>query len=400
MNALFVAALPPERSSMVGRILPLARATARAGHQVRLLTLSGRAAPPFTETRMVDGVSLRVVGPNLRATSNTAPDAVTTWRRFRAGRAALARTLAALPADVVVLAKPQLQNTPPVLDALATRPYPLVLDVDDLEGTASRLPLPLGWYASWLEHRALRRAVAITACSPFLAEYARRVNPRATVEFLPTGIDLPASVPPARLRDRLRLPGGAKIILYVGSLSVASGHRVDALVDAFARLLTLDALPEAHLVLAGTGLDAERLRARAGDDLPLSTRVHFLGRFTPPEDLALAREANLLVDPVDRTAANEAKSSHRVLLALATGTPVVAGNVGIRSFLLPPILHADCLYEPNDPNALWRALTRGLDPALGDRFPRATAGLIENRTWHTIGPHFVHLLESVARTSA
>ncbi len=400
---------------MVGRILPLARAVQRAGHEVALYTLSGNGAQPQGSTMGDHWVW--VAGPNRRPDGEAIPSPLGTIRRWRAGLAGLRRALADEHPDIVVLAKPQLQNTGPALELAARTGAPLVLDADDLEAEASRLPSLLRVYASTLETRAARAAALITACSPFLVDHYRRLtadSPSAEtsgdgrrptsevpprVELLPTGITVPADIPPAPLRPRLGLPADARIILYVGSLSIASGHRLDLLLAAFQQLMMQNSERETHLVFAGSGLDEAWLRAHAArlqtPDPRLPTRIHFLGRFSPPEDFALAQEADLLVDPVDASRTNRAKSSHRVMLALATGKPIVAGNVGLRPFLLPPSVHGDCLYDPTDSASFTAALRRGLAPECAERFRRETEGRISQWTWETLGTRFVQLIESL-----
>lgn len=379
---------------MRGRTLPLVAALTRAGHSVMVFTLSGQRQPPFVAEDNQSGVSVKTVGPNLRATDASWPGFWTTVSRFRQGHRALRDALSDAKADLIVLAKPQPQNTSAALEHAKTLRVPLIADIDDLEAYASRLPWPVRRYVASLEARALRRALVVTACSPFLVEHARRINPAARVELLPTGIEVPKDVPPIRFRERLSLPAEARVILYVGSLSRASGHRVDHLLDAFAVLRE----PETYLVLAGGGTDADALRARVRS-LPgaVSQRVHFWGSFSPPEDVALAREVNLLVDPVDASVVNAAKSSHRVMLALATGTPVIAGNVGIRPTLLPPSLHAVCLYTPEKPGDLTRALRRGLDPGFRALFERETKHLAHQWTWQELGKRFVRIVEETTR---
>lgn len=394
MRVLFVSALPPERSSMVGRILPLAQEVrvAGRGHVVDILTLSGARRRPYVESREVEGVHIRTVGPALRATDDHHPNPVRALPRFLAGQAALTKALSTRKADVIILAKPQPQNTFPVLSWAEHTATPLVVDLDDRETEASRLPGPVRGAAGHLETQAVQQATAVTAATPALVEHAHALRPAARAEFLPTGIRIPATIPSARLRERLGLSPDAKIILYVGSLSMHSGHRVDALLEAFNELA--DAVPSAHLVLAGDGIDEQRLRAACSLP-PVASRIHFLGRFAPPEDFALAHEANLLVDPVDRSLANEAKSSHRVLLALATGTPVVAGDVGVRPLFLPATLHKACLYDPDNPKALGAALAHGLHPTFRAQFRARTHGRIDQWTWPALGKQFVSLLESL-----
>ncbi len=392
MRVVFVAALPPERSSVIGRILPLGAAVQAANHSVEVLSLSGNDRPPFARTTERLGVRVRLVGPSLRATSTKTPSVHDTWYRYRAGRNALTQALRNTRADVIILTKPQLQNAPPVLAYARRNGVPLILDADDLEGAASRFPPVVRWYAERLEKASARAAEIVTACSPFLVHYFQEQSPKTRVEFLPTGIDIP-TVPPSRLRERLALPSDARIILYVGSLSIASGHRVDLLLKAFTRLADRT-IGKTHLVIAGDGIDEGSLRRDAAQSVARD-RIHFLGRFTPPEDTALARDVDLLVDPVDATPTNEAKSSHRTMLGLMIGTPIVTGNVGIRPSLVPPALHGECLYNPASEETLDRALIRGLEPAFRENFRKHAAGLSEQWTWKVLGTSFVRIVESL-----
>ncbi len=398
MTVLFVCALPPERSSVIGRLLPLALAAHEAGHTVSVLTLSGSTRPPFASTEDRFGVALNLVGPNIRATERSSPGFGETLVRFLAGLRALDRSLRSTQADVLVLCKPQLQNTTPALAAARRMRCPLLLDVDDLEAEASRAPHVVGWVLRTLEAKAARAASVITCASPFLVDRFRSLHRTARVELLPTGIE-PRPTSPVHFRERLGIPREEKLILYVGSLSLSSGHRVDALLEAFERFMSSPSAPPARLILAGDGLDEHELRARAARS-PHAARIRFLGRFTPPLDLALAREADLLVDPVDRTPSNEAKSSHRTMLALATGTPIVAGDVGIRRTLLPPALHEPCLYNPADPGALPAALARGLADDFAPYFRAASEGRITRCTWNALGAQFCSLLDDLAETRA
>ncbi|TSC62682.1 MAG: hypothetical protein G01um1014106_600, partial [Parcubacteria group bacterium Gr01-1014_106] len=397
-------------SSMVGRILPLAEEVGAAGHTVDVLTLSGSEQSPYTtEAHYGEHVTLRTVGPSLRATQAAQAGFFTTVKRFFAGRTALFNALTQYSADIIVLAKPQLQNTSPVLAIAQERGIPLLLDVDDDEVRSSRIPIVLRGYVAGLEARAIRAAAAVTAASPALVEHVREHRPDVRTELFPTGIRIPSVIRQARLRERLHLSPDAKILLYVGSLSISSGHRVDLLLEAFSELV--QSSPDVHLVLAGDGIDAEKLRTMAHTlfpgshangnvrvgGYPIPERIHFLGRFTPPEDIALAREANLLVDPVDHNPANIAKSSHRVLLALATGTPIIAGNIGIRPILLPPALHRMCLYDPHTRGSLHDAIVRSLnDGTMRLHFQQQTVGRVDQWTWPMLRGKFVQILESVA----
>jgi len=100
------------------------------------------------------------------------------------------------------------------------------------------------------------------------------------------------------------------LVVYVGRL-VAS-KRVDVLLRAFAEA----ALPNAHLVVAGEGPLAERLRADAPPN------VTFTGFLPPPETALLLRAADVAVVP-----SSDEPWGAVVLEAVASGTPVLATDV-------------------------------------------------------------------------
>ncbi len=100
------------------------------------------------------------------------------------------------------------------------------------------------------------------------------------------------------------------LVVYVGRL-VAS-KRVDVLLRAFAEA----AFPNAHLVVAGEGPLAERLRA----DAPPS--VTFTGFLQTPEVALLLRAADVAVVP-----SSDEPWGAVVLEAVASGTPVLATDV-------------------------------------------------------------------------
>lgn len=132
--------------------------------------------------------------------------------------------------------------------------------------------------------------------------------------ILSNGIDLGAYSPgPAddRIRHRYGLPAAGPLILSVGRLSPEK--RMDVLLDAAARLG-----PGTQIVMAGTGPDEARLRARA-QRLGIGAKVRFLG-FVPGPDLpGIYRLADVFA------IASEAElQSLTTMEAMATGLPVVA----------------------------------------------------------------------------
>lgn len=385
MNVLFLATLPPESSTIVGRTLPLATALKSRGHDVRLLTLGDL---PHS-SGMYDGIPVTIAGPSLRGDTSARPPLSQTLRRFWAGRAGLTQAAVPLHPACVILVKPHPQNV-----SIAQKiSCPVILDVDDDERWALRLRFPERWLMEYVERRAASRAALVTACSPALVERYRHELHARQVEYVPTGIT-PSTAAAPDLRRMFRLPPEAKIILYIGSLAVSSGHRVDQLLAAWDALAAND--PNLHLVCAGGGIHAEGIQAQAAS-LRLGARVHFSGRYKAEEAQGLVKQATLLVDPVDNTAAARAKSSSRMLLALLTGVPIVAGDVGIRRDMLPSPCRSKALYAPGNPVSLLTALRYGLTPAAREQFSKATRDSWQRWSWETVGTTFAALVENAVR---
>jgi glycosyltransferase involved in cell wall biosynthesis len=133
----------------------------------------------------------------------------------------------------------------------------------------------------------------------------------------------------ARLTVTSRIPNGVRAAppesrqvgseasrhwLFVGRLSVQKG--VDLLLEAIALLKAQRINVELRIV--GDGPEASSLLAQR-DRLGLQGRVHFLGRMTHEDTLALLPQARALVLP-----SRYEGLSNAALEALAAGTPVVA----------------------------------------------------------------------------
>lgn len=178
-------------------------------------------------------------------------------------------------------------------------------------------PGPVGAAAVSWERRAASWADAIVCVSEGerLAGEAAGIDGRLRV--LPNGIDLeafPRLVPEDRSRARERLGlDAAPLAVCVGRLSHQKGQ--DVLLDAWPQVLAQ--VPDAQLVLVGTGPDEEALRKRA--------RV--TGEVTNVRDWLVA--ANVVVQP-----SRWEGLPYTVLEAMASGRDVVATDVaGMRDAL-------------------------------------------------------------------
>ncbi len=202
---------------------------------------------------------------------------------------------------------------------------------------ARRIPLVVGLHGSdvflaerpWarpLVARALRRARALTSCSP---ELARRVEALGFdsrwSRVIPYGVDVglftPAGPGRAEWRARLQIPADAPVFLGVGRMATKKGFHVLAeVLPGF-----LAAVPEAHVVLAGGGdLLVELRRATA----ELADRVHFPGPVLHDELPGLYRAADVFVLPAVHDRAGNVDGLPNVILeAMASGLPVVASAI-------------------------------------------------------------------------
>lgn len=200
-----------------------------------------------------------------------------------------------------------------------------------------RLPLVIGLHGSdvflaeraWarpLVARALDRTRVLTSCSP---ELARRVEAigfdAAATRVIPYGVDVALFRPdPSRRaiwRQRLGVPDSAPLLLGVGRMAAKKGFQV--LVEALPALL--GAVPDAHVVLAGSGDLLDSLRRGAA---PFGERVHFPGAVLHDELPDLYRAADLFVLPAVHDRAGNVDGLPNVILeAMASGLPVVASAI-------------------------------------------------------------------------
>jgi len=151
----------------------------------------------------------------------------------------------------------------------------------------------------------------------------------------------------AAWQERLAVPPGARVVLSVARFSPV--RRMDLYLPSV-MVETLRVRPEAFFVIAGDGVDFDRIKggvAQAG----LSDRVKLLGAVPAEEVPALYALADVFLLP------SYTEGFPRVLLeAMAFGRPVVATDAGGIRDILPESqqsLVSDC----RDPGALARNLT-------------------------------------------
>lgn len=338
MTIAFCTTLRLDAATLAGRILPLSRQLAKQ-YEVHIIHLGTsqpdavlhfHSAGPEPFTRTTHGKE-RHRGLKL----------LTTFIRIAIQTAA---HLQRIRPDVIVIAKPLPHNTGGVtLYRLAHRRSKIILDADDFELTANQLTSLLQRSAvHWSERQAATLAHAIIVATPFLQDHFQQLTSgRKPVHLIPTGLD-----PELFAKLSSRPPPAAPRLLYLGSLSAGSGHRVDLLPSILALVRKYN--PAATLTIAGFGDDENALRTALAQT-GLNRAVRWVGRFTNQDVAGLVVDASLIIDPIDASITQRAKSSFRTLVAAAAGRPVVTSNVGIRPQLLPPDLHDRFFANAADP---------------------------------------------------
>lgn len=145
----------------------------------------------------------------------------------------------------------------------------------------------------------------------------KRPHDRMMVEnlrYLPCGVQLD-HFKPVKKRQPLSGPD-TKTIVYVGRIEKRKG--VEYLINAFADLV--QRLPEARLIIAGQGVQAEKLQQRVkSEEIP---HITFAGYVSDAKRLHLLQNADLACFP-----STQGEGFGIVLLeAMACGTPLLAGN--------------------------------------------------------------------------
>ncbi|MGQ0796762.1 MAG: glycosyltransferase family 4 protein [Methanobacteriota archaeon] len=237
---------------------------------------------------------------------------------------------------------------------------------DALRAVRRRRGALAAWAYARLEARAFpsfRAAIAVDATT---AEAYRRRYPDAAarIRVIPIAVDpaLVASADPA---------GGAGVegpprFLYAGRLSIEK--RVDRIIDAVADRVRL---PDASLVVAGSGPDERRLRSRAN-----GASVRFEGNLDRAALAAWYRRADAVV------LASEYEGLPSVALeALAVGCPVVA----LRGCGVDALLADGGGVLADGPDDLARALAEAVRLRRGGARVRLPDGF----TWDTVGPRIL-----------
>ncbi|SFU46989.1 Glycosyltransferase involved in cell wall bisynthesis [Pseudoduganella namucuonensis] len=153
----------------------------------------------------------------------------------------------------------------------------------------------------------------ITVCNALKDEMVQLGVAADAITPLRNGVDLQRFAPADRGAARARLGLTGFTLLSVGLLDPRKGH--DLVIRALAEL------PDARLLIAGTGPERKRLEDLARE-VGVAPRVRFLGSVPQTELAGYYNAADMLV-----LASSREGWANVLLESMACGTPVVASNV-------------------------------------------------------------------------
>lgn len=216
----------------------------------------------------------------------------------------------------------------------------IILDVDDYELTANKLTsLAQRGVIHWSERTAAKISSVIVTASPFLSDhFSQLTRGRKKIRMIPTGI--------TRHNINFKNHKPSHNLLYIGSVSLSSGHRVDLLPEIFYQVR--QTIADTTLTIAGSGDDVQLLQKKFKQ---MNLPVIWLGRFNNNYISQILQSSDIILDPIDASIANRAKSSFRILAAGLFGKAAVTSNVGIRPELIPSLLHESFFAEPESTNS-------------------------------------------------
>lgn len=394
MKVAFLSTSSPDDPLLAGRWLPLAREMVRLGHTVHFLTLHHdyKPGPP----RQEEGVWLHEVGQMHVRGAGDARRPLSGWPLLQVALGAtfaLLRRALQVQVEAYHICKPQPMNGLAGLLAARWRGRPCYLDCDDYEAGVNRFT-GRGQRAvvRWFEDALPRYMAGVTVNTHFLAERVRQLGviPERIV-YLPNGVErsyLTRQDPGVgrRLRKQYGLLD-RPVILYVGTLNL-TGHPLGLLLAAFARVLVQ--VPTAHFVLVGGGEDRATLEHQV-EELGLQGQVTFIGAVRRAQVPDYIQLGDLSVDPVLDDMVARARSPLKLFESMASGIPVVTGDVGDRREILGDG-QAGLLVPAGDAAALAEGIIALLrDPARRQQMSAAGRARAAHYTWDRLVPPLLRL---------
>jgi glycosyltransferase involved in cell wall biosynthesis len=364
------------KATVSARTFPMAQALTARGHQVTILVA------PYDNLadagQIIDRDAVRIENLSLKRVTALTPLSAA-WR--------LAAHARDLRPDVVHVFKPVGYAALAGMVLCYTSRLPLVVDTDDWEGTGgwnSVNPYPWHWrrFFDFQERWLPRHSAAVTVASRTLETQVWGMGvPPNRVFYVPNcpGMtflsrrDNIQQADRARVRDTLGI-GTAPMAIYVGHISL--GDDLDLALAAFRQVR--DRVPDARMVIVGTGDGLDRLQTLAAE-IRLADAVIFTGWIDHVNVPAYLAAADVAIYPYRDSLVNRAKCSIKILEYMTMGKAIITHRVGQN---LEYLEHgrSGILAKPGDVKEFAEGLVAALtDRAYADNLGAQAAQRIERR---------------------
>ncbi|MBI3934185.1 MAG: glycosyltransferase family 4 protein [Acidobacteria bacterium] len=333
---------PPEtaRGGIGTQTWNKARALARLGHTVHVLSCAARPGPDV-RAEVDAGITVHRMQPPGFEFPVYEPHTYWlgyTWSVLRQ----LRRLMETTPFDMIDFAEYGAEGFAYQLDRTPWNWVPVVVQ---LHGPLSMFAERIGWpdkdsafhrVGTFMEGVSIKHADGLMACSANIADFTSRFYgvPRESIDVVHCGVDAEAFRPGAEdERDE-----GRPTMLFVGNIAANKG--VDTIFEAVLRLRSK--YPGIRLQILGKGDDGhvEELQSRAGS-AGAGASIEFPGFVGRDQLPVFYRRAHVFASP----AQHEVGVANVYIEAMASGCPVVASTTGGASeavisgqmgFLVPP----------------------------------------------------------------
>ena len=366
-----------------GRFFPIAKALAYHGHQVTVVALHHDFVNCKQRSFRLDGVDVHYVAQmHVHKSNNTKTYYSTPKLLWLVLLATWWLTWHALKhrADVIHVCKAQPMNLVASYAAHLLKRTPVFVDSDDLEAVNNHFSSR--WQqkvVAAFENWPISFVSGITTHTSFLRNhYIQLGYPEGQIQLVALGVDRQSFMVESntmQLKQKLDIPNDAKVIVYVGSMSLTN-HPIDMLLQSF--MTVVEAVPDAFLLLVGSGENFDELQQLASQ-LGLADQTLFVGRI-PREDVVHYYRLGLVsVDPRRDTLLAESSLSLKIVESLASGVPVVSTDIGDREQL---VADAGIVVPPDDSAELANALITFLqDDQLRAAYTEAAQRTSESHYW-------------------
>jgi len=170
--------------------------------------------------------------------------------------------------------------------------------------------------AQQISRKFSNRCDRVIVPTKVVGEYLQEIGVTTPISVIPTGIKVArfARGDAGWLERRFGLPGGEKILVFVGRLG--QEKNIDFLLESFSRVNR--EIPDARLVLVGTGPEEKELREKA-EEQGIAGQVTFTGLISPKEMAHCYAGSDIFVFP-------SVTETQGIVIAeaKAAGLPVVA----------------------------------------------------------------------------